>query len=102
MGAVKPKLVVLGACGQPSHGPDVLSWPLRAGGYSNHPCECCKCCACQKACNKCRDHCCPMESNLIPVVYCPDFADIRALRPTRYLYRSDYSCEYRLHLPGMR
>jgi len=43
-----------------------------------------------------------MESELIPVVYCPDFSDIRTLPPIRYLYRSDYGCEYRLRLPGTR
>jgi hypothetical protein len=43
-----------------------------------------------------------MESSLIPVVYCPDFVDVRGVRPVRHLYRSGYDCEYRLRLPGTR
>ena len=77
-----------------------LRWSGRSG--DNHPCENCKCCACHRLCTKCKDNCSPMESELIPVVYCPDFTDIRTLPPVRYLYRSNYGCEYRLRLPGTR
>jgi len=43
-----------------------------------------------------------MESCFIPVAYCPDFADMRDLKPVRYLYRGDCDIEYRLRLPGAR
>ena len=80
---------------------DAVAHLSRASG-DRHPCEHCRCCACHRLCTKCRDNCSPMESELVPVVYCPDFRDLRTLPPIRYLYRSDYGCEYRLRLPGTR
>jgi hypothetical protein len=102
MAATNPRLVMLDVSGEPEAVRDMACYSRSATGCSRHPCEQCRCCACFKACTKCRDNCRPMEANLIPVVYCPDFVDFRGLRPVRYLYRSDYDCEYRLHLPGTR
>jgi hypothetical protein len=96
-----PRLVVLGAAGQAGTALDVAC-ELGRAAVAKHPCEQCRCCACHKLCTKCRDHCSPMESCFTPVAYCPDFADMRDLRPVRYLYRSDYESEYRLRLPGTR
>lgn len=81
---------------------DLASAMRGLGIEARHPCEHCKCCACRRLCTKCKDHCRPMDLTLIPVVYCPDFIDIRTLKPVRYLYRSGYDFEYRLRLPGTR
>ncbi|MFH1313996.1 MAG: hypothetical protein ABIJ00_12330 [Candidatus Eisenbacteria bacterium] len=67
-----------------------------------HPCEQCKCCSCQHVCTRCRANCSPTDAYFIPVVGCPDFADMQETEPVRYLYRSGYVPEYRLRLPGSR
>jgi len=102
MEAAKPKLVVLGGWPELSPGQELLACSRFPGVRSEHPCEHCKCCACHRLCTKCRENCRPMKSSLIPVIYCPDFVDLRTLGPVRYLYRSDCGCEYRLRLPGTR
>ncbi|HVP58282.1 MAG TPA: hypothetical protein VMU02_09300 [bacterium] len=97
-----PKLLVLelsrDAQAHRASVPDSVS----QAGCSRHPCEHCRCCSCYKVCTKCRENCQPVTANLIPVLYCPDFVDVRELAPVRYLYKSDYECEYRLRLPGAR
>jgi hypothetical protein len=77
---------------------------LEAAGVNTHihPCEYCKCCACQRVCTKCRVNCSPTNSYFIPVIGCPEYADMRDSEPVRYLYRSGYVPEYRLRLPGSR
>jgi hypothetical protein len=67
-----------------------------------HPCERCKCCSCQRLCTRCKANCSPSDSYFIPVIGCPDFADMQDTEPVRYLYRSGHVPEYRLRLPGSR
>lgn len=102
MRATEPKLVVLAPSAEALAMLDLPCAVPPLGIEARHPCEHCKCCACHRLCTKCKDHCRPTESYLIPVVYCPDFIDIRTLKPVRYLYRSGYECEYRLRLPRAR
>lgn len=71
-------------------------------GFSTHPCEYCKCCSCQRVCTRCVSNCSPSNSYFIPVVGCPDFIDMREADPIRYLYRSEYGCEFKIHLPRAR
>ena len=51
---------------------------------------------------RCGVNCSPATSYFIPVIGCPEFADIREADPVRYLYRNEYGCEYRLRLPRAR
>jgi hypothetical protein len=94
-------MVLIGRDGEPGlSGPAGSREP--AGGRAVHPCEQCRCCACQRLCMRCTTNCSPADSCFIPVISCPEFADIHILRPVRYLYRSGYGCEYRIHFPGSR
>jgi hypothetical protein len=97
-----PKLVVLAPPARARAEGDDVSTSRFPPATASHPCEQCQCCACQMVCTKCRANCAPMGAEFMPVVYCPEFADMRTFRPVRYLYRSDYSCEYRLRLPGTK
>lgn len=94
--------MVIGAAGRAGAALEAACELGRAAAPATHPCEQCRCCACHKLCTRCRDHCRPMESSFAPVAYCPDFSDMRDLRPVRYLYRADCESEYRLRLPGVR
>jgi hypothetical protein len=76
--------------------------PSRLPGSQVHPCEHCMCCSCRRVCTRCRDNCSPMDSCFIPVIGCPDFADMTTIRPVRYLYRTGWDRECRLRLPGAR
>ncbi|RPJ45626.1 MAG: hypothetical protein EHM19_05165 [Candidatus Latescibacterota bacterium] len=62
-----------------------------------HECEYCLCCACERTCTRCR-HCSPMNNRYIPLIGCPEFIDMRELKPLRYIYRADPLAEYKLHL----
>jgi hypothetical protein len=75
--------------------------PAPAGGRPEEdrtPCEHCLCAACEKLCMKCSISCSPMHSRYIPLIGCPDFVDMRLLKPLRYTYRGGADIEYRLHL----
>lgn len=103
MEATRPKMMVLGDSSR-SGGAGVGQDLHYAGslGISAHPCEYCKCCSCQKVCTKCRSNCSPADSLFIPVIGCPEFADMHTASPIRYLYRNGYGREFRVHLPRSR
>ena len=61
-------------------------------------CEHCLCAACEKLCMKCSISCSPMHNRHVPLIGCPDFVDMRLLKPLRYTYRGGADLEYRLHL----
>ncbi len=60
-------------------------------------CEHCLCCACERTCTRC-GHCSPMNNRYIPLIGCPEFIDMRELKPLRYIYSGDSDTEYKLHL----
>jgi len=39
-----------------------------------------------------------MNNRYIPLIGCPEFIDMRELKPLRYIYRADPLAEYKLHL----
>jgi hypothetical protein len=39
-----------------------------------------------------------MDNRYIPLIGCPEFIDMRVLKPLRYIYSADPSVEYKLHL----
>ncbi|MFH1679468.1 MAG: hypothetical protein ABIH26_02345 [Candidatus Eisenbacteria bacterium] len=68
-----------------------------AQAEKKHECEYCLCCACERICTRCR-HCSPMTARYIPLIGCPEFIDMRELKPLRYIYSADPGTEYKLHL----
>jgi hypothetical protein len=40
----------------------------------------------------------PMNNRYIPLIGCPEFIDMRELKPLRYIYSGDSDTEYKLHL----
>ncbi len=76
--------------------------PLRQSFAGKHACEYCRCCSCKKVCTRCRINCVPTDSYFIPVIGCPEFADMREFEPVRYIYRSTAGVEYRICLPKPR
>jgi hypothetical protein len=101
--AIRLKVKVLGDSVGGCDAADVLHYDRPgAPGISTHPCEHCKCCSCQRVCTRCRSNCSPSDSYFIPVVGCPEFVDMRMAKPVRYLYRSEYGREFKIHLPGAR
>lgn len=72
-----------------------------AGAADRTPCENCLCAACERLCMKCSISCSPMHNRHIPLIGCPDFVDMRTLKPLRYTYRGGADLEYRLHLKSL-
>lgn len=62
------------------------------------PCEHCLCASCEKLCMKCTLSCSPMHSRHIPLIGCPEYVNMRELKPLRYTYRGGADVEYKLHL----
>ncbi len=75
--------------------------PSLRPGEDRTPCEHCLCAACEKLCMKCSISCSPMDNRHIPLIGCPEFVDMRLLKPLRYTYRGGADLEYRLHLKSL-
>ncbi len=75
--------------------------PSPQPGEDRSPCEHCLCAACEKLCMKCSISCSPMDNRHIPLIGCPEFVDMRLLKPLRYTYRGGADVEYRLHLKSL-